>query len=142
MYTVNVDRIEETLKYLEGVLQDVKPVVDKLDHAPEDRITRLALERVIQVALETIADVGNHMIDGFIMRDPGSYEDIVEILRDEKVIPEELSDPLKNVVNYRKKLITTYMTLNDEELFQLCKSGFAGLEAFPNYVRTYIEREM
>lgn len=142
MYTVNVDRIEETLKYLEEVLQDVKPVVAKFDHAPEDRIIRLALERMIQVALETIADVGNHMIDGFIMRDPGSYEDIVEILRDEKVIPEELSEPLKNVVNYRKKLITTYMTINDEELFQLCKRGFASLEDFPNYVRTYIKNEM
>ena len=31
-------------------------------------------------------DVGNLMIDGFIMRDPGSYEDIIDILIDEKVI--------------------------------------------------------
>ncbi|GAA3319942.1 hypothetical protein GCM10020331_028930 [Ectobacillus funiculus] len=29
-------------------------------------------------------DVGNAIIDGFIMRDPGSYEDIIDILVDEK----------------------------------------------------------
>lgn len=34
-------------------------------------------------------DVGNAVIDGFIMRDPGSYEDIIDILQDEKVISEE-----------------------------------------------------
>lgn len=142
MYNVNVALIEETLTFLEGVLQDVKPVFVQLEHVPEDRLTRLAIERVIHIALESIADVGNHMIDGFIMRDPGSYEDIVEILRDETVIHEELSQPLKNVVNYRRNLITTYTRISDEEIFQLCKESFSALEAFPGYVRTYLKKEL
>ena len=36
--------------------------------------------------IESIIDVGNTMIDGFIMRDPGGYEDIIDIMEDEKVI--------------------------------------------------------
>ena len=35
--------------------------------------------------MESMMDVGNLMIDGFIMRDPGSYEDIIDILVDEKL---------------------------------------------------------
>ena len=31
------------------------------------------------------------MIDGFIMRDPGGYEDIIDIMEDEKVITKEMS---------------------------------------------------
>lgn len=35
------------------------------------------------------------MIDGFIMRDPGSYDDIMDILVDEKVVTEKEGDELK-----------------------------------------------
>ena len=44
------------------------------------------------------------MIDGFIMRDPGSYDDIFDILEDEKVITEEMCGSFKNVIQLRKNL--------------------------------------
>ena len=44
------------------------------------------------------------MIDGFIMRDPGSYEDIIDILDDEKVITTEMSEGFKKIVSLRKNL--------------------------------------
>jgi uncharacterized protein YutE (UPF0331/DUF86 family) len=142
MYNVNVTRIEETLKYLEVLLQDVGPIIEKLEGVPQDRILLLALERVVHISLESIADVGNHMIDGFIMRDPGSYEDIVEILRDEQVIPEELSNPLKDLVNYRRNLITTYTEIKAEDIYNLSKNSLSALKQFPGYVRNYLEKEL
>lgn len=36
------------------------------------------------------------MIDGFIMRDPGSYEDIIDILVDERVIPKDTKLPIRD----------------------------------------------
>ena len=36
------------------------------------------------------------MIDGFIMRDPGSYEDIIDILMDERVISAEEGQAMKS----------------------------------------------
>lgn len=36
------------------------------------------------------------MIDGFIMRDPGSYDDIMDILVDEKVVTEKRVMSSKN----------------------------------------------
>ncbi|HBI04606.1 MAG TPA: DUF86 domain-containing protein [Paenibacillaceae bacterium] len=142
MYNVNVARIEETLKYLEKLLQDMAPIVEKLEGVPEDRVLLLALERMVHISLECLADVGNHMIDGFIMRDPGSYEDIVEILRDEKVIPDEISAPLKNLVNYRRNLITTYTDIQEEDIYQLSKNSLFALKQFPGYVRNYLEKEL
>ena len=41
------------------------------------------------------------MIDGFIMRDPGSYDDIIDILEDEKVIQSEQAIPLKAFISLR-----------------------------------------
>lgn len=142
MYKVNVPSIEQTLQYLEKLLQDVGPIIEKLDGVPKDPILLLALERTVHISLEVIADVGNHMIDGFIMRDPGSYEDIVEILRDETVISDELSDPLKELVNYRRNLITTYTAIQEEDIYRLSKNSLFALKQFPGCVRKYLEKEL
>ena len=54
-------------------------------------------------------DVGNLIIDGFIMRDPGSYEDIIDIFVDEKVITTDMEAPLKAVVGLRKMLVSEFI---------------------------------
>ena len=82
MYFVNRSEIEQILDYYNEVLE----VLDKQPQYSNKLIDRLALERSIHVLIEVILDVGNKMIDGFIMRDPGSYYDIIDILIDEKVI--------------------------------------------------------
>ena len=54
------------------------------------------------MTIEAILDVGNSMIDGFIMRDPGSYDDIIDIMEDEKVITEEMSTSIKRIIGFQK----------------------------------------
>ncbi|HLR71218.1 MAG TPA: HepT-like ribonuclease domain-containing protein, partial [Pseudogracilibacillus sp.] len=83
MYFVDRSRIEKTLAYMEDVLNELKNV--RISSFSE----KLGLERIVHVLIESVLDVGNMMIDGFIMRDPGSYEDIIDILVDEEVIPAE-----------------------------------------------------
>ncbi|MFK4997329.1 DUF86 domain-containing protein [Bacillus sp. N9] len=71
--------------------------------------------------IEAILDTGNAMIDGFIMRDPGSYEDIVHILLDEKVITDQLSVALKELILYRKMLVQQYVRVDHLAMQQLLK---------------------
>src|SRR5690625_2721140 len=102
MYFVDRSKIEEILLYIEEVLQEIKgkSFVSFLD--------KLALERSVHVLIESILDVGNMMIDGFIMRDPGSYEDIIDILMDEKVLPSDEEKAYKHFIQLRKKLVSEY----------------------------------
>src|SRR5690606_36925663 len=51
-------------------------------------IERLAQERALHIAIEVVTDVGSYLIDGFLMRDASSYEDIVEITAGEGVYPD------------------------------------------------------
>ncbi|MCG0041029.1 DUF86 domain-containing protein, partial [Escherichia coli] len=62
------------------------------------------------------------MIDGFIMRDPGSYDDIMDILVDEKVVTEKEGDELKKLIAYRKTLVQQYLLADSGELYRLIKA--------------------
>ncbi len=85
------------MKHLDH-MEELLALYRKGRNGQNDRNPFFALERIAHVIIESIIDVGNSMIDGFIMRDPGSYEDIIDIMEDEKVITAEMADPLKHVI--------------------------------------------
>jgi uncharacterized protein YutE (UPF0331/DUF86 family) len=137
MYFVDRQKIEETLVYLEKLI--------KLFSEQEEWTTpvqKAALERIAQMMLEAVLDVGNAMIDGFIMRDPGSYEDIIDILMDEKVVTEETGSVLKRLVSYRKMLVQMYTRVNHLELQTVFAENIQCFTVFTSMVREYLVNEL
>ncbi|MBM0066237.1 DUF86 domain-containing protein [Alkalicoccobacillus gibsonii] len=137
MYFVDRTKIETTLTYMESLF----PTFDSLKER-DSIIEDLALERVCYLMIEAIIDVGNSMIDGFIMRDPGSYADIVDILVDERVIEHTQGESLKEILQVRKEIIQTSGTINHNGLYQLLHAQSGSLKAFPENVRSYLENEL
>ncbi|NEU30080.1 DUF86 domain-containing protein [bacterium LRH843] len=137
MYFIDREKIIQTLIYMETLQTELK----ELGH-PENKIEQLAFERIISVMIESIIDVGNSMIDGFIMRDPGSYEDIVDILEDEKVISSNHAVLLKEVISLRKHLVQEFTAINHETLYATVVKSERALQLFPNDVRRYLIEEL
>ncbi|WP_240374495.1 DUF86 domain-containing protein [Bacillus piscicola] len=137
MYFVDRKNMEETVCYIEH-LNDVYAQAG----ATDSPLAKLALERIVQGWIEAVIDVGNKMIDGFIMRDPGSYDDIVDILEDEKVIHADDAHSLKNVIALRKPLVQQYTQINHERIEQVIEDNKKALEDFPNNIREYVEKEL
>lgn len=137
MYFVDREKIEERLVFLENQLS---LLVSKEKWSTEIEIA--ALERVCHTIIESILDVGNAMIDGFIMRDPGSYDDIIDILDDEKVITKEMGEGLKTIVRYRKKLVQEYTEINHADLLSMFLHQVQILKDFAPRVRKYLTDEL
>ncbi len=136
MYFVDRSKIEQTLLYMEEILQELGK------HTYTSTMEKLSLERMAHMLIESTVDVGNMMIDGFIMRDPGGYEDIIDILVDEKVIPAEDEDHYKAVIRLRSSLVKEYLTIDHDNLKTVMLENKAVLEKFSTYVRTYLDNEL
>ncbi|MEL3974293.1 DUF86 domain-containing protein [Rossellomorea oryzaecorticis] len=137
MYFVDREKIEEILVFMNDQLSLLHN-----QSGWESTIEKLALERIGHTLIESVLDVGNSMIDGFIMRDPGSYEDIIDILLDEKVINEGMSKDLKRLIEQRKVLVQEYTNVNHEALQRILHDVRSTLEQFPVHVRSYLENEL
>jgi uncharacterized protein YutE (UPF0331/DUF86 family) len=137
MYFVDREKIEEILKYLERQIQLF--LSQKEWSTP---LEKAALERLNHMMIESVLDVGNAMIDGFIMRDPGSYEDIIDILMDEKVISTETGNGLKILILYRKKLVQLYTDVDHHELQETFSKHVHELVNFATNVREYLATEL
>jgi uncharacterized protein YutE (UPF0331/DUF86 family) len=137
VYFVDRDHIEATLQFLEKQLS-----LFESEKNWETDVKRAALERLIQTAIESILDTGNAMIDGFIMRDPGSYDDIIDILADENVIGKETGEKLKKVISCRKMLVQQYISVDHRTLLDVFKANLPAVKQFSPAVREYLKNEL
>ncbi|WP_071460574.1 DUF86 domain-containing protein [Bacillus massilinigeriensis] len=137
MFFVDREKIEETLVFLEKQI-----VLFKEQQQWGTEIEKAALERIVHTMIESVLDAGNMIIDGFIMRDPGSYEDIVEILIDEKVVSEETGRSLKVVIGQRKAVVQEYTDLHHKNLEKIFTNELEALEVFPASIRHYLATEL
>lgn len=138
VYFVDRNQIEKALNHMEELLSLYK----EEDNWQEDFLHSLALARLSHVVIEAIIDVGNTMIDGFIMRDPGSYEDIIDIMDDEKVITPEMSAPLKQVIGLRQMIVRDFVEVDPKSIIEVLDVSYESLQLFPAKVRHYLEHEL
>lgn len=82
------------------------------------------------------------MIDGFIMRDPGSYEDIIDIMDDEKVITADMTDRIKKVIELRQMIVREFISVDTNVITSTLNEAFEALQLFPEKVRHYLEHEL
>lgn len=136
MYFVDREKIEQILQYIDELL-------DEFDqHSFNSSLEKLGLERIVHMFIESTLDVGNMMIDGFIMRDPGSYEDIIDILVDEKVIPISDQENFKAVIKLRNVVVRDYVEIDHQLLLETMTQNKTKLEQFSTYIRTYLNTEL
>jgi uncharacterized protein YutE (UPF0331/DUF86 family) len=107
MYYVDRNQIEERIRFVPYIIEASERLSLLWDAS--DPIYVLAQERVLHLAIEVITDVGSLLIDGFLMRDASSYEDIITVLIFEKVFSKDLEIPLIQLAKLRKPLVQDYM---------------------------------
>lgn len=137
MYFVDRKKIEELLAFINCGIETFEN-----NTFEDNRKDQFALERIAHTIIESILDVGNKMIDGFIMRDPGSYEDIIEILDDEKVVTKDDASRLKTIIALRKQLVQDYTSIDHAKLAEVLQVNIDSLKQFPDQIRSYLTEEL
>jgi uncharacterized protein YutE (UPF0331/DUF86 family) len=137
MYFVNRQNILDRIEIINSMLDYYD-----VNSQPKNKTEELALERMTHLLIDSMLDIGNTMIDGFIMRDPGSYDDIVDILMDEKVITASMGKSIKKLIPIRKQLLQDYTSSSTEKIIVTLSENINAYKEFPIAVQTYLDKEL
>lgn len=137
VYFVNRNDIEKRISLIDQYLQFAMQ-----QQTFTTKMEKIALERIVHVIIEAIIDVGNMMIDGFIMRDPGSYHDIIDILIDEEVLPKEDEKAYKALIDLRQMVVREYLQVEHAALANVLFSYMDTFRQFSAHIRTYLDNEL
>lgn len=139
MYYVNRASIDARLACVPDIAQ---ALTELAEHWRGTLLEGLAQERALHLSIEIVTDVGSSLIDGFLMRDASSYEDIIDIIAGEGVLPADVSGPLRRLVALRRPLVQDYAGWARSELHDLTPELPALLSRFSELVRSYLRSEL
>lgn len=139
MYYVNREQIAVRL----DSIAEIAAALDKLAANWQGTVLEgLAQERALHLAIETVTDIGSFLIDGFILRDASSYEDIIDITGEAGAFPADMQGTLTELVKLRKPLVQDYYVWQRSELHPLSKTMASLLPIFKKSVEEYLDREL
>src|SRR5699024_12115123 len=107
------------LKEFTMLFVDKNLILTRLDYIKDlteeiDTDNILALERVCEMLIEASVDVGNMIIDAFVLRDPGNYLDVMDIMKTVGVVSEEDFKRFEDTITFIISLVCKYETDNHE----------------------------
>ena len=91
--------------------------------------------------IEASVDVGNMIIDGFVLRDPGNYLDVMDIMKTEGVIPEDDFTKFEETFKFRNILVREYEDVDHEAMRKVFRDNLSAYANFKENVLHFFETD-
>ena len=131
----------EVLRERLAVLRETLRRLDEVRvHQPSDAIAEWALERGLQIAAQSVFDIGNHVLAGGFGERPADYASIPMSLRKHGVIREELETRLRGLAGFRNLLVHDYARVDPERVRELMEQRMDDLAEFADAVEAWMDK--
>lgn len=99
----------------------------------------LQAERLLEVIIQAMLDIGNHVIAGLLLKKPEDYRQIFDILAQNRIIPGELLPQLRALVGLRNLLVHEYFEVDHGRLYDEARAGLADFEKFCKAIVRFLQ---
>ena len=120
--------IVECLSVLDRMLRQIQrlPLHDEGSFFADSRNVHTA-ESCLRRALESLFDIGRHILSKGFGLPAGTYRDVAKLLAEQGVLDEEEEELPRQMAGYRNRLIHRYHEDSDAELYRTCVERFGDL---------------
>jgi uncharacterized protein YutE (UPF0331/DUF86 family) len=125
------ERILAKIDELEGYLKELRSIVPGNYNEYLSSIEkRRACERLLQIAVECVMDVGSLLVSGLRLGLPAEESDVFEKLFINNIISGEVKDILKSMKGFRNILVHDYARLDNALIYEVATTRLADFERF------------
>jgi len=113
------------------------PLADHEEFIADAR-TPAAAESYLRRALESLLDMGRHILaKGFAIAAP-EYKQIAEMLIQQGILSREEGAILRQMAGYRNRMVHFYDEISSEELHEICTKGLSDIARVSGALLTWL----
>ncbi|HET9228179.1 MAG TPA: DUF86 domain-containing protein [Thermoanaerobaculia bacterium] len=137
---LRVDTIQTRLRRLEEVVTELRDLA-KLAHADLRGSLRSmwAVERGLQLGIEILLDIGNHILSAQYGTGSDRYQDIIEQLAGQGILDEDLHRRLRGIAGFRNILVHDYLRLDPDRVEEALATAPRDFDDFALAIRRWFE---
>ena len=95
-------------------------------------------ERYLQVAIQAVLDICNHIVADLGFEAPSEYRQVPEILANHKLLPARLSERLASMMGLRNILVHEYLKVDRRLVYQIIKNDLGDFAKFVKAVGKFL----
>lgn len=139
---VRLDVIKERIQALEDYALTLRGFqgID-IEGIRTDREKLWAIEHGLQLAIECLLDIGEHLIASLQLGRPKERSDVIEILGEKGVIPPDFVKRAKGMVGFRNILVHEYLRVDPGEVHANLQKGPDEFEGFISYIVAFLRAQ-
>lgn len=137
---VNRTKVERQLQLINeylDFLQEIRSLTE--DEFVSSRKDFHSAERCLQLAIECLINIGNHIISDQSLRAPKDYADIFKVLAENNILFSVDVVTLKQMVQFRNRLVHMYWDIEPRVLWQIIKDELGDIERCARNLAKYAQ---
>jgi uncharacterized protein YutE (UPF0331/DUF86 family) len=139
---VRPDKVEGILENLRGYVEKLKRLASLSREEFLSDFTKVeSAKHLFQVSVESCIDVSNHIIASERFRAPKSYVETFEILVEKGVIAKDFLPALRQMVQFRNRLVHLYWEVDVEVIYDLLQKNLGDFETFTSQILRYLSND-
>ncbi len=133
--------IEKKLRKIEEFLKEIESVqIGDFEEFKNDIIKKRFIERNLELSIEQIIDICKHFISALDLKEPETYSECIDRLKEADIIPEGKSSIFKSMVKFRNILIHGYNGIDDSITYSIYKNHLGDFRSFITLIREHIKK--
>ena len=114
-----------------------------LKELPEDEFYQdfrnlYSTKHLLQISIEAMIDIANHIIARMGLGRPKSYAESFSILAEKNIIEADLSDIFATMAKFRNRVVHLYNTVDPSEVRSILHNNLGDFAIFLEQIRLYI----
>ena len=120
-----------------GFLKKIAKIADE-ESFLKDPFLSASAERYVQVAIQAVLDICNHIVADLGLEAPSEYRQVPDILAREKLLPTGLSKRMAAMIGLRNILVHEYLKLDRRLVYHVLKKDLGDFEKFIKAVSKFL----
>jgi len=103
--------------------------------------TQWMIEHGLQLAIECVLDIGNHLVTGEQLGTPQSYREIIELLGQRGILPEDFVTRVRSMPGFRNILVHDYLAVDPSIVWDMLHDGPAQFREFISHIAAHLRTQ-
>jgi uncharacterized protein YutE (UPF0331/DUF86 family) len=95
----------------------------------------------LQIAIEAMIDIGNHIISRMGLEPPKTYADTFEILGKHDIVMQNMVNTYKQMAKFRNRIVHFYDDVNESEVYNILQNNINDFNKFILSIGNFLEQE-
>jgi uncharacterized protein YutE (UPF0331/DUF86 family) len=133
---VEKETIVRRLTFLEEYCSDLDEARQNINREKfQDKVVRRYIERTLHMAIEACLDIANHIVSYEGYREPVDNKDIFQVLFEQKILDERLTENLKKMAQFRNVIVHDYIRIQPEIVYAILQKNLGDILEFANLIK-------